>query len=418
VRGFIGAVLAVGLGAVGAFGVAAPAGAAPGGCADPGQDSRTASWAQQMMAPDRIWSLSRGDRITVAVLDSGVDANQPQLRGRVAAGYDATTGNGTGDTDCLGSGTHVAGVIAARQAPNVGFFGVAPKVTILPVRVVSQSTGGGAPVADPAVLAKAIAWAAGQHPDVLCVSVATYTASDAVHQAVLDALGKGIVVVAAVGDKGDTTAGDPLPYPAAYDPVIAVGAIGPDGSRWQNSGHGAYVDVVAPGQGVTTAEPGQGQSTVDGTGPAAGFVAGSVALLLAYERPARLSPGVVARRLAATATAAPIGPRSTSYGYGIVNPYRMVTEQVTDGQPDALPGLRPSTPAEAERTRAAAWSASARFALWLSGAVLVVTVVVLAAGAAIPRGRRRRWRLAFAGPLPDWPEPDEPAAPVPLFDEH
>src|SRR5579859_1850008 len=73
----------------------------PQNCAGPGTAAGT-SWAQQMLAPQRVWPLSRGAGVTVAVLDSGVDASQPQLYGRVAAGTDMA--GGTGDSDCSGHG--------------------------------------------------------------------------------------------------------------------------------------------------------------------------------------------------------------------------------------------------------------------------------------------------------------------------
>src|SRR5215470_393101 len=90
--------------------VAAPA----DNCAQPGQDYTPVPWQQQALAPERAWPFSRGSGVTVAVLSTGVDANQAQLRGRVSPGFDAATGSGTAADDCLGNGTQVAGVIAAQ----------------------------------------------------------------------------------------------------------------------------------------------------------------------------------------------------------------------------------------------------------------------------------------------------------------
>src|SRR2546430_10926456 len=109
-------------------------------------------------------------------------------------------------------------------------------------------------------------------------------------------------------------------------------------------------------------------------GVAAGFGAGAGALLLGCA--GALTPAQVSRRVIATATPAPGGPRSTVYGYGIVNPYRLVTEGISGGRPDPLPALNPKTPTAAEQEQAQAWADSARLALWLPGAVAVLVVPV------------------------------------------
>ncbi|OLB75111.1 MAG: hypothetical protein AUI14_21670 [Actinobacteria bacterium 13_2_20CM_2_71_6] len=354
---------------------AGPARAAPGdqNCANPGPPPEVPAWAQEMLAPQRVWPLSRGATKTVAVLGSGVDAGHPQLRGHVNPGYDATTGSGTGNSDCLGLGTQVAGVIAAQPSAGTKLVGIAPDVTVEPVRVVAQPAIGGDVTVDPVVLVRGINWAVSRHVDVLCVAVALYAADARVAAAVRDAQAQGVVVVAAVGDKGDVAkGGNPNPYPASYPGVIAVSALLPNGSGWPGSGHGFYVTVAAPGSAVLTLQRGQGLTTVDGTGVAAGFVAGSVALLL---------------------------------------------EGISGGRPDPLPALNPKTPTAAEQEQAQAWADSARLALWLTGAVAVLVVAVLAVGAALPRGRRRRWRPALAKAPPDRTEPQEPGPPILLFDE-
>src|SRR5687767_5955619 len=103
-------------------------------CAQPRTAYRPVPWPQRRLAPERAWPLTRGAGVTVAVLDSGVDATRPALAGRVARGFDAEVGTGVADNDCLGTGTQVAGVIAARPSDTTGFAGVAPDVTVVPVR--------------------------------------------------------------------------------------------------------------------------------------------------------------------------------------------------------------------------------------------------------------------------------------------
>jgi subtilisin family serine protease len=400
-------------------GVALPAGTAAAApeenCTTPPPVSDAGSWALKMLAPERIWPLTRGAGITVAVLASGVDANHPQLHGHVDAGYDATTDKPGANTDCLGLGTEVAGVIAAQAGGAGGaVYGVAPGVRIQPVRVVA-SGGLGPPNVDVGQLARGIKWAVDHQVDVICVAVTAYAADPQVQQQIRYAHDKGVAVVAAAGDQGNSRNGNPSPYPAAFADVIGVSALGPDGHTWSDTGNGPYVTVAAPGATVTTLARGTGLTTVDGTGVAAGFVAGSIALLLAHD--GKLEPGVVLQKVIATATPPPVGPRSITYGYGTINPYRLVSERIDGLLPKQMTPLEPSPPSPEEQARADAWSNSARIALWLTGGVLVLVLVVLVAGAAVPRGRRRRWRPGLAAGPVERAEPEEPPPPVALFDD-
>src|SRR5699024_7567223 len=100
-------------------------------------------WAQQLLEPERVWTVTRGKGGTVGVVDTGVDATTPQLAGAVKPGLDTSpSGNGSGDTDCLGHGTFVAGIIAARPAAGTEFAGVAPGAEILPIRNTTTEQGG------------------------------------------------------------------------------------------------------------------------------------------------------------------------------------------------------------------------------------------------------------------------------------
>jgi len=406
----------------GVAGPVGPAQAAPPeqNCVEPGQEAPVDSWAQRLLAPQRVWPLTRGENVIVAVLGSGVDAGHPQLRGRVAAGFDATTGTGPANTDCLGVGTQVAGAVGAQAAPPVQVTGVAPQAGIVPVRVVPQGVPAGQIAVDPAMLARGIDWAVSQHVAVVCVAVVTYTASPDLQRAVEGALAQGVVVVSAVGDRGDPKRYDnPKPYPAAYPGVLAVSALAATGYRWTNSGYGPFVRIAAPGAAVPMPQRVKGLVLADNPGVAAGFVAGSVALLLAREttRGNRLTPDAVLKRVEATATPAPHGAPSNDYGSGVVNPYRLVTEGTTDGRPDPLPALQSSPLSQEARDRAAAWARSEHLALWLTLAVVVLVVVVIGAGAALPRGRRRHWRPGLAPPPRQRSEPAEPGPPVLLFEE-
>ncbi len=383
--------------------------AAPGeeNCAEPGEIFPGIPWAQALLAPERVWPFTRGGGITIAVLSSGVDAGHPQLVGRVAPGFDAVADGGTAESDCLGLGTQVAGVIAAKPVDGVGFAGLAPDARILPVRVVPQKSFGSAEV-DPVVLARGIDWAIANGAQIINVAVAVYSDNAMLRASITNALARKIPVVAAVGDRGDANDGNPTPYPAAYAGVVGVGAIDQEGSRWAGSAHGDYVDLVAPGAQMVTLQRVSGMAVdVTGTGMASGQVAATAALIRA--RWGDLRPKQIAGRLAATSIPAAVGP---DLGRGIVNPYAAINDTVVDASPVSLPAL---TLPHSERTSAWAGAREVAVAGTVTAAIAVLAVFALAA--ALPRGRRRFWRSGLAAPPPCHTEPPEPGPPVMLFDE-
>ena len=348
-------------------------------------------WSQQRYAPDRLVPLAAGTGVTVAVIDSGVDARHPQLRGKVVRGADFLDPSGDGATDCVGHGTAVASIIAAEARRGVQFRGLAPRARILPVRVSEQWMINGREVGrtvTAAEFARAIRWAVDRGADVLNLSVVLYEDDPAVRSAVRYALDRDVVVVAAVGNLHDN--GNPAPYPAAYPGVLGVGAIGPDGARAPFSQVGSYVDVVAPGSDVLAAAPGGGHGRHSGTSYAVPFVSATAALVRGY-RP-DLSAAEVVRRIIATADPAPAGSRSHEYGSGVVNPYRAVTDTAGVDRPPppaptpaALP--EPAVPADQERR-------AREMSLWVAAAGGGIAGAVALAARVLTRGARRRWRPA------------------------
>ncbi|GAB3948080.1 hypothetical protein GCM10027614_44470 [Micromonospora vulcania] len=333
--------------------------------------------------------------MTVAVVDSGVDRAHPQLAGRVLAGTDLLDPGGDGSRDCAGHGTGVASIIAAAPRAGVAFHGLAPGARILPVRVSEQQVvegreSGRTVSADE--FARAIRWAVDHGADVVNLSVVLYADDPDVRSAVQYAVDRNVVLVAAAGNLHDS--GDPRPFPAAYDGVLGVGAIGADGVRATFSQTGPYVDLVAPGTEVLTAAPGQGHHRVEGTSYAAPFVAATAALLRQY-RP-ELTAVQVAERIVATVDPAPGPGHGGGYGAGVLNPYRAVTE--TGGGRAASPGavvtladVRADPAVVARQAR----RATARDRALLVGTVIGAAAVVVALLALVlPRGARRRWRPA------------------------
>ncbi|MDQ0376144.1 S8 family serine peptidase [Amycolatopsis thermophila] len=398
---------------------AQPAARAQQNCVVSGAPVVPVPWSQQLLAPDRVWPLSTGAGQRVAVVSTGT-ADNPQLAGHVAERATfapADAGQPSGSPDCVGTGTGVSGIIAAQPSSVVGFHGVAPGAQILSAKVVGdQYPPGRQPsgTVAPQTLAAGINWAVDRNASVIAVPTITYEDNPALRGAVQRALSRNIVVVAAVGQRASNEPPGLVPYPAGYDGVIGVGSLAENGEIVQDSRPTA-VDLVAPGANVVTTYPNTGLGTASGTEFATAYVAGTAALVRAHLP--ELSTQDVAKRLFATAAPAPEGTGSALYGYGVVNPYQAVSDDVVAGNPVALPPLTPATIPPDVAARQAAEERSDDWALGLAAGGLALILLVTAIVVFGPRGRRRRWRSGLAPVPQDRPEDERPEPPVELFSD-
>ncbi|MEV0425440.1 type VII secretion-associated serine protease mycosin [Micromonospora sp. NPDC050495] len=362
----------------------APAAAAPR-CGPAGNPAPTAqTWALDRLAPASAWRVTKGGGVTVAVIDSGVSASHPLLRGRVLPGEDF---NGLvklrGQCDLVGHGTLIAGIIAGREGTGVPYSGIAPEARILPIRVLAENRENFDP-AVPGEIGRAIRWAANHDADVINLSLVTLD-DPALKSAVDYALGKGVVLVAAAGNRQENQEDRPA-YPAAYPGVIAVAGVDEQGQHVGSSVSGDYVDIAAPGLNIVGPAP-QGSGYLaepqGGTSFAAAYVSGVAALIRAAHR--NLTPDEVAYRLTRTADNPPDG-HNASVGYGTVDPYRAVTSLLGTRQDPPLGAM----PAPAPQADPLAWQRTV--AIWVAvvGALLAGTLLTLRPVLAL--GRRRGWR--------------------------
>lgn len=373
---------------------AAPAFAQPG-CtpaisADP--QVKGIPWHEARYGAGRLAGIADGSGVTVAVIDSGVDATAPVLAGAVLRGRDLLdkSSNGTGQRDCVGHGTAVASIIAGTPGDG-NPAGLAPGARILPYRVSEQEIVDGHPsgkAGKPDDIATAITDATNRGARVINLSLVLGADHDSVRAAVRYALAHDVVVVAAVGNghQTDNPGGtDPVPYPAGYPGVLGVGGIDESGQRVPSSAVGPYVDLVAPGRAVVAAAPGHGVARFDGTSFAAPFVSATAALIRQY-RPTLHADEVVARILATT-DPAPGNRDSDEYGFGILDPYRAVTDQMPAPLAVAVPSSPPRLVADDARSPARRGTpiAIAIGALMFAGLVAFAASVTRA-------GNRRGWR--------------------------
>lgn len=251
---------------------------------------RAQEWALDAMHTQEAWQTTKGKGITVAVLDTGVEADHPDLTGNVLTGKDMVGfGAKPGDRSWARHGTAMAGIIAGHghgPGDDDGVIGIAPEAKILPVRVILEdgdSARGKARTTRGNALADGIRWAADHGADVINLSLGDDSASahpePAEDEAVQYALKKGVAVIASAGNGGEK--GDHVSYPAAYPGVIAATAVDRFGTRASFSTRRWYATVSAPGVNVVIADPDHKYYEGWGTSAASAFVSGAVALIKA-----------------------------------------------------------------------------------------------------------------------------------------
>ncbi|MCW2945786.1 MAG: hypothetical protein JWR24_2503 [Actinoallomurus sp.] len=293
---------------------AAPARATP----DPSSDQW---WFSAWGVQEQVWPLSKGAGVTVAVLDSGVNAKLPELSGAVLRGGDTIDASTDGRTDLDdegdGHGTAMAALIAGQGKGAGHLVGIAPDSKILPVRAYSQRGD----INFDQTLAKGIRFAADHGAKVVSMSVGEDArsfpghCSQELHDAVAYAIQHDVVLVASAGDDGrGANAPD---QPASCPGVLAVGAVDGMLRPWPDTQRQSYVSVAGPGYGVGfVGKTGKYFSNGWGTSQAAALTAGAAALV--RSRNPQMAARQVVQRIIATAKDVSAPGRDDLTGYGVV----------------------------------------------------------------------------------------------------
>jgi subtilisin family serine protease len=263
------------------------------------------AWHLTKTGTTTAWDSSIGSGVTIAILDSGVDATHPDLAGKIVAGYNFFDGNAD-TSDVYGHGTKSAGTAAAATNNGAGVAAVAAGSNIMPIRV--TGTDGWATFS---ALASGTTWAADRGARVISMSFQNPSSSSSVLSAASYARGKGAVVF---GAAGNTSAYDATP---ASDLMTIVSGTTSSDARASWSTYGPSVDLAAPGSGVYTTTRGGGYGTWSGTSAATPVTAGVAALVIAAN-PA-LRPADIDMILQTTALDLGTAGKDEYYGHGRVD---------------------------------------------------------------------------------------------------
>ena len=262
-----------------------------------------------------------GEGVKVGVLDTGIDVNHADL---TVSGGVCTMDKveycspGVSYDDDSGHGTHVAGIIAAKQN-NIGIVGIAPNVELYAIKALGK--GGGSSTS----IAKGIEWAIKNNLDILNLSIVTLGPDKIIEDFIKVAYDHNMILIGAAGNQGDRINADTVQYPSKYEQVISVSAIDANKAVLSNSSQGPKVELAAPGGRIVSSFPKEldnfdtsadGYYALSGTSMAAPHVTGIAALY--KERFPSFSNSKIRELLVSYAEdLGPVG-RDVQYGFGLV----------------------------------------------------------------------------------------------------
>jgi len=228
-------------------------------------------WGIQRIYADLVWESTAGSMIKVAILDTGIDLDHPDLWSNIKGGINTIKPHKSADDD-NGHGTHLAGTVAAIDN-DFGVIGVGPEIHLYAVKVLDKKGKGW--LSD---LIDALDWCIDNQIQVINMSFGSLEGNQSFHDAIIRAYQAGITMVASAGNNGEDSG--LIEYPAFYPETIAVSAVGQDDEFASFSSYGPQIDLIAPGVNILSTYEKGFYATMYGTSMSAAHVTGTVALIL------------------------------------------------------------------------------------------------------------------------------------------
>jgi len=272
------------------------------------------AWGVDRIDADLVWSTNTGKGVNVAILDTGIDYDHPDLAGNIAGGINYTGGwwkdgstNKAYWDDKYGHGSHCAGIVAALNN-NIGVVGVAPGASLWAVKVLGDDGYGY--ISD---IIQGLEWCVENAIDIVSMSFGSVEYSQSLDNACHATYGAGVLLVAAAGNEN----GGAVHYPGAYTSVIAVSATNIKDVIADFSSTGPEVELAAPGVDIKSTYRYGAYALGSGTSMACPHVAAAAAL--AWAADPSLTTEQLRTRLQETAEDLGDAGRDNLYGYGLVN---------------------------------------------------------------------------------------------------
>jgi subtilisin len=274
--------------------------------AKPGPPAEELPWGVDRIDADLAWATTKGTGVKVAIVDTGIDMDHPDLAANIKGGYNCIKETSNFDDD-HGHGSHCAGIVAAINN-TIGVVGVAPQAWLYGVKVLNKRGSG-----TTTDCIQGIQWCKDNGMDVISMSWGSTTYSQAMHDACDAAWNAGCFLVGAAGNSGNTT----IIYPAKYDSVVAISATDSSDNLAYFSCYGNEIFMAAPGVSIYSCYKNGGYATMSGTSMACPHVSGVAALI--WARYPSYSNAQVKARLQNTAEDLGSPGWDIYFGYGLVD---------------------------------------------------------------------------------------------------